>query len=241
MKLLVAFLCLLALGCAAATASGDGIVPAEGPWHGTTSAGLPVAFEVHTGQVTGIRFRFKWGFCGTYEATPSGPSPIAPNGSWKGEDSRGQIIEATFVAPDRAEGKVTALSRELPGCPETHASFVAEPGAAVFEEAESVVLADVRKRKLVHEPTHLVLKANGAFRFDGLRWQGFGEPVAHASGRASIRCLRCRHRALWRPRVGVWLNALTPQGDYRVYLHVHYVLQGAVPPGFRHQGGRFLE
>src|SRR6476620_11707608 len=112
--------CALAFVCAitTTTAQADGLVPVEGPWHGTTSAGLPVGFEVRAGQVVDIRFRFKWGFCGTYEATPSGPSPIGPDGSWKGEDTRGQIIEGAFVVPDRVEGKVTAVSRMLPGCPE---------------------------------------------------------------------------------------------------------------------------
>src|ERR1700733_3054240 len=129
MRGIVALTCALVLGCGVTAARADVVVPAEGPWHGTTSAGLPVAFEVRAGQVVDIRFRFKWGFCGTYEATPSGPSPIGADGSWKGEDTRGQIIEAAFVAPDRVEGKVTAVSRMLPGCPETHATFTAEPGA----------------------------------------------------------------------------------------------------------------
>jgi hypothetical protein len=238
----VAVALIVAVAAGAPAARADAVVPAEGPWHGTTSAGLPVAFEVSGGQVSNIRFRFKWGFCGTYEATPSGPSPIGADGSWKGEDSRGQIIEGTFLAPDRAEGKVTAVSRELPGCPETHATFSAEPGAATFEQAESVVLANVRRRRLVHAPSTMVLKRDGSFGFYDLHWQGFGEGVAHATGRAYLRrsCRGCRPEVK-RPRVTVTLNELTQQGDYRVYLHVHYVIDGAVPRGFRHQGGRFLE
>ena len=63
--------------------------------------------------------------------------PIEADGHWKFTDSRGPWIEATFVASDRAEGTVTAPSRELPGCPETHATFVAEPGEGPFEQAPS--------------------------------------------------------------------------------------------------------
>jgi hypothetical protein len=34
---------VLACGVLAAGAGADGVVPAEGPWHATTSAGLPVS------------------------------------------------------------------------------------------------------------------------------------------------------------------------------------------------------
>jgi hypothetical protein len=249
MRSLVAFTCVLALACAAtaglgaASASADAVVPAEGPWHGTTSAGLPVAFEVHAGQVEHIRFRFKWGFCGTYEATPSGPSPIGADGSWKGEDTRGQMIEGAFVAPDRAEGKVTAVSRMLPGCPETHATFVAEPGAATFEQAEAVVRANVVTRRLVSEPAGMTLKRDGSLRFYRLEWQNFGEGVARGVGKAFLRhgCRRCRDKVVRRPKVVIYLNELTQQGDYRVYLHYNYRFVGSIPPGFRRNGGGLLE
>jgi hypothetical protein len=243
MRGIVALMCVLVLGCAAATAQADGVVPVEGPWHGTTSAGLPVGFEVRAGQVVDIRFRFKWGFCGTYEATPSGPSPIGPDGSWKGEDTRGQIIEGAFVAPDRVEGKVTAVSRMLPGCPETHATFVAEPGAAPFEQAEAVVRANVVTRRLVQEPARMTLKRDGSLQFYRLEWQNFGEGVARGVGKAFLRsgCRRCRDKVVRRPKVVVYLNELTQQGDYRVYLHVHYRFVGSIPPGFARHGSRILE
>jgi hypothetical protein len=237
----IALLAVVAAGAPAARA--DAVVPAEGPWHGTTSAGLPVAFEVRAGQVVDIRFRFKWGFCGTYEATPSGPSPIGADGSWKGEDTRGQIIEAAFVAPDRAEGKVTAVSRMLPGCPETHATFVAEPGAATFEQAEAVVRANVVTRRLVSEPAGMTLKRDGSLRFYRLEWQNFGEGVARGVGKAFLRsgCRRCRDKVVRRPKVVVYLNELTQQGDYRVYLHASYRFVGPIPPDFARHGSRILE
>ncbi|MBS1879306.1 MAG: hypothetical protein JST31_07330 [Actinobacteria bacterium] len=224
-------------------AGAEGVVPTQGPWHGTTSAGLPVAFEVSGGEVTGIRFRFRWGFCGTYEAAPSAGSVIEPSGRWTGEDSRGQIIEATFVAPDRAEGTVTSLGRMLPGCPETHASFSAEPGAAPFEQAEAVVRANVVSGRLVSSPAGINLRRNGSLRFYRLRWQNFGEPVARAAGWAFLRhgCRRCRDKVVRRARVVVYLNELTPQGDHRVYLHYRYELRGPIPPGFSRSGGGLLE
>ena len=243
MRGMVALSCALVLGCGAAAAQADGIVPVEGPWHATSSAGLPVSFEVTAGQVVKPRFRFKWGFCGTFESESGPPVPIEPNGHWKHVESQGPFIEATFVAPDRAEGTITAPSRELPGCPETHATFTAEPGAAPFEQAESVVLADVRTRRLVHEPTGMRLKRDGSLQLYDLRWNGFGEPVAHATGRAHLRrgCRRCPDRVVRRPRVTVLLNELTQQGDYRVYLHIRYDFRGPIPPGFAHHGSRILE
>jgi hypothetical protein len=243
MRWLAALTCALALGCGAATTAADGVVPVEGPWHAKTSAGLPVSFEVSPGKVVNPRFRFKWGFCGTFESEPGPPVPIEPNGHWKHVEGQGPFIEATFVAPDRAEGTVTAPSRELPGCPETHATFVAEPGAVPFEEAESVVLANARSRHLVHKPVQMILKRDGSFGAYGLRWRGFGEPVARATGRAYIRvgCRRCANRVVRRPCVTLLLDELTQQGNYRVYLHLRYDLHGPIPHGFARHGSRLLE
>lgn len=243
MRGMVALTCALVLGCGAGSARADGVVPVEGPWHAKTSAGLPVSFEVTAGQVVHPRFRFRWGFCGTFESGTGGAVPIEPSGHWKYVDGPGPFVEATFVAPDRAEGTVTAPSRELPGCPETHATFAAEPGEAPFEQAESVVLADVRSRRLVHEPSGMGLKRDGSLQLYGLHWRDFGEPVAHATGRAYLRsgCRRCSDRVVRRPRVTVLLNELTQQGDYRVYLHIRYDFHGPIPRGFSHHGSRILE
>lgn len=241
--LICALVLVLGLGSAAAAAQADGIVPTEGPWHATTSAGLPISFEVSGNQVANARFRFRWGFCGTFESELGPPVPIDSNGHWKHVEGQGPFIEATFVAPDRAEGTVTAPSRMLPGCPETHATFVAEPGEGPFEQAPAVVRADVRERRLVHKPTGMLLKRDGSLKLYGLRWNGFGEPTAHATGRAYLRrgCRRCPDRAVRRPRVTVLLNELTQQGDYRVYLHIRYDFHGPIPPGFARHGSRILE
>jgi len=240
---IAALTCALVLGCGAASAGADAVVPVAGPWHATTSAGLPVTFEASAGQVLNSRFRFRWGFCGTFETASQSSVPIEPNGHWKYLDPRGPWIEGTFVAPDRAEGTVTAPSRMLPGCPETKATFVAEPGEAPFEQAEAVVRADVRTRSLVHAPKNMGLKRDGSLQLYDLHWRDFGEPVAHASGRAYLRrgCSGCRDREVRRPRVSLLLNELTQQGDYRVYLQIRYTFHGPIPHGFARHGSRILE
>lgn len=73
-----------------------------------------------------LRFKFEWGFCGTFESSGNSAA-IDANGHWVFEDPRGQTVEGTFVAPDRVEGKIVSLERELPGCPRTEATFTAAP------------------------------------------------------------------------------------------------------------------
>jgi hypothetical protein len=117
---------VLVLGSASARA--DGIVPVEGSWAGKSSAGLPVHFGVAGGHVVNPRFKFNWGFCGTFESNwPGVEFEIDPAGHWAVEDSRGQTLEATFVAPNRVEGTIVAVERMLPGCPRTEATFTAAP------------------------------------------------------------------------------------------------------------------
>lgn len=213
------------------------ILPVAGPWHAMTSAGLPVSFEVGAGKVIEPRFRFKWGFCGIFGSELGPPVPIEPEAHWKYLEGQGAFIEATFVAPDRAEGTVTAPSRMLPGCPETHASFVAEPGPGPFAFAEAVVHADARNQRLVHAPQEMVLNQHGSLRFYGLHWRGFEESPARGVGRAYVKA----RGVVRRPRVTVTLSDLAEKGESRVYGRVQWVLRGPVPPGVRHQGERFLE
>jgi hypothetical protein len=109
-------------------AAAEGIVPVEGSWKGVTSAGLPVGFGVSGGRVVDTRFRFRWGFCGTFESRdPSADLTIDPAGHWVYQDPRGQTFEGTFLAPDLVEGKVLSVGRQLPGCPATEATFTASP------------------------------------------------------------------------------------------------------------------
>lgn len=243
MRRIAALSCVLIFACAAPIARAEGVVPAEGKWHATTSAGLPISFEVGGGQLLNARFRFHWGFCGSFESAIEAAVPIEPNGHWKYVDPRGPFAEGTFVAPDRTEGTVVAPSRQLPGCPETKATFVAMPGEAPFERAEAVVRDNVRTRHFSASPRTMILAGDGHFRLYSLRWHGFGEPVAHAVGRAFLRrgCRGCPGREVRRPRISVLLNNLTQQGEYRVYLHLRYTIHGRVPRGFSRHGSRFLE
>jgi hypothetical protein len=234
---IVAVLASAALaGFAAADVNADGVVPIEGAWHATTSVGLPVRFNVEGGQVAGYRFRFNWGFCGTYTSEGGPPAPIESDGHWKYVEGPETFIEATFVAPDRAEGVVGAPSRMTPGCPQTRATFVAEPGVVPFTEPKVEVLADVRSRHYEHAPREMVLKSDGSFRFTGLHWRGWGEPVAHASGRAYIR----KSGVVRRPRATVTLSELQETGEGKVYYELHYVLRGRLPVGRHHRGEFWL-
>jgi hypothetical protein len=233
----------LALAGGARSAEAD-VAPVEGLWHATTSAGLPVAFEVSGGQIINPHFRFRWGFCGSFEQGPVGSAAIEqPRAHWKYVGTNGPYIEATFTAPDRAEGNVIAPGRMLPSCPETKATFVAEPGAAPFPLAPAVVRNNVNTRKFVTEPHNMLMKRDGSFRFYDLEWQGFGEDTATATGRAFLRsgCQRCRNKVVRRPRVTVELSELTQQGNSRVYLIAEWTFHGPIPPGFRRHGERFLE
>jgi hypothetical protein len=227
---------VLACGVLTAGAGADGVAPTEGPWHATTSAGLPVSFEVVGGQVLNIQFRFKWGFCGTYTSHP-GLAAIEANGHWKAEDGAGPYIEGTFTAPDRAEGIAVAPSRMTPGCPHTQEIFTAEPGAAPFKEPEVVVLATVGKGRYAKEPKTMVLKRDGSMRFEHLHWHHWGGEVTHATGRAVIAVGRVTRR----PRVSVTLEEPVEGGEQSVYLFLRYTLKGRVPPGFRHKGERLME
>jgi hypothetical protein len=242
MRGFVALTCALALGCGAAGARAEGIVPVEGPWSAETSAGLPVSFEVKQGHVVEARFKFRWGFCGTYESALTNNVAIEPSGHWKYLDPRGPWIEATFVAPDRAEGTVVAPSRMLPGCPETHASFAATPGALPPPPPTEVrVKNSINSDHLAKRPHKIVLSHNGSFYLYGLRWQSFGGPVARATGTAYTRsCRTCAVVQVERPRVTVRLVRLVPRGEFRIYQRLQFFLHGPLPEGFYHRGYQSL-
>lgn len=120
----IAVVLVLAVGASGAR----GAAPLEGSWKGETSAGLPIYFGVAGGQVVNLRFKFKWGFCGTFELqSPGTPLAVDPNGHWVYQDPRGQTLDATFVAADRAEGTLVSVERMLPSCPRSEATFAAAP------------------------------------------------------------------------------------------------------------------
>jgi hypothetical protein len=219
---------------AASSAHAEGIVPAEGGWVATTSVGLPVSFEVKEGNVLNAHFGFNWGYCGAYESHLPNTDPIDADGRWSFEDSRGQTIEATFVAPDRAEGTVVAVERELPSCPHTHATFVAAPGdVPPVVKPQIFAVQNAYTGHLSRHPSEIILAKNAAFAFYGLRWKSYGGPKAQASGWAGIH----RGERRWRPRASVRLSSLVEDEPGKwVYSRLRYVLRGPVPPGFGRRG-----
>ncbi|HET9186133.1 MAG TPA: hypothetical protein VFN82_08285 [Solirubrobacterales bacterium] len=70
----------LALACPATGARAEALAPVEGGWVARTSAGLPVSFEVKEGTVRNAHFRFRWGFCGTFESHLPNTDPIDATG-----------------------------------------------------------------------------------------------------------------------------------------------------------------
>jgi hypothetical protein len=235
-----AMLCLLATLCSASVARAEGIVPVEGGWVATTSAGLPVSFEVKEGNVLDAHFRFSWGFCGTYESHLPNTDPIDANGHWSFLDSRGQTIEGTFVAPDRVEGTVDAAERELPGCPHTRATFVAAPGEIPpYVKPQAFAVQSVKTGHLARRPSEIVLGLgkHGSLSFHGLRWRSFGGRKAYAVGRAQIR----KGGREWHPLASLRLSFLVEDGpDKRIYSVVRYALRGPVPRGFARHNFRIV-
>jgi hypothetical protein len=78
--------------------------------------------------VVNTRFKFEWGFCGTFESHSSSASlEVDPDGHWVFEDPRGQTLAGTFAAPDRVEGTLVSVERQTPSCPRTEATFTAAP------------------------------------------------------------------------------------------------------------------
>jgi len=126
---IVALIALIVLAIGVASAQAEGVVPVEGSWGGESSDGLPVHFGVAGGHVVNTRFKFEWGFCGTFESlAPFADVEVDSAGHWVFEDPRGQTIEGTFVAPDRVSGKIVSLETTgLPGCTRKVVGFNARP------------------------------------------------------------------------------------------------------------------
>jgi hypothetical protein len=233
-----AMLCLLVCAGSVSVVKAEGIVPVEGGWVATTSVGLPVSFEVKEGNVLNAHFGFNWGFCGSYESHLPNADPIDAGGHWSFLDSRGQTIEGTFVAPDRVEGTVIAVERELPGCPHTRATFVAAPGEVPpYVKPQVFAVQNANTGHVSRRPSEIALGKHGSFSFYGLKWRSFGARRAYATGKAEIH----KGKREWNPRASVRLSSLIEDGpDKRIYSIVRYVLRGSVPRGFAHHGFRVV-
>jgi hypothetical protein len=242
MRRLAAIACMLALGIGASSARAAAVTPVEGIWHATTSAGLPVTFEVSGSQILNPHFRYRWGFCGSVDSEPFIlPTPIEADGHWRHEEGRGAWVEATFTAPDRAEGSVNTPGRMTPSCPATHATFVAEPGPPP-PPPKTFVVDDVRSGHLAEEPRRMVLAGGRVRIFELDEWFEYGEPRPIAGGRALLRrCRHCPNPEVRRPKAFIYLSHLTARNGYRVYERIRWVFRGAVPRGFAHHGSVLLE
>lgn len=234
MKAAAALLSALALVCCAASVRAEGAVPVEGRWTGRTSAALPVSFEVKEGQIVEARFRFHWGYCGTFESAlgmRSVETTIDANGHWKYIDSRGPFMEGTFVAPDRVEGAVIAPPRSFPSCPSSEATFQAVPGELPPPgEAGVLAVRSVVSGALARRPHKVDPEEGNQFYFYAIQWQSFGGPVARATARAYTRGCCGPNEEVKRPRATLRLTHLTRRGDNRVYARLHYVLHGPLVP-----------
>lgn len=199
--------------------------PVEGGWGGRTSDALAVSFTVREGEIEDARFTFTWGFCGDFESALPNLEPIRADGSWAYHDTRGPKIEATFLAPDRVVGTVTAPSRELPGCPKSEATFVARPGPV---PPPPQVLIPTGEGLAAH-PRRIVVPGTGSrpgpWSFYGLRWARIGLGEARASGRALIGA---RGEVVRAPAT-IYLERPVDRDGYRAFRLLRYRLEGPLP------------
>jgi hypothetical protein len=238
--ILLAAVALISTPGALSDALAESVVPVEGRWSGATEAGQPVSFEVKEGQVVNARFRFRWGFCETFESAEPKSVGIDPSGHWKYLDTRGPWMEGTFGGVDHLEGVVVAPERSFPSCPEAEVSFQAapgEPGSAGKPTVRAVfdrVTGALAKRPHEIVPFESFPFERNPFYLYALRWKSFGGSVARATGRAyTRRDFEYRDGSeVKRRRVTLRLSHLVRIGDNLVYARLQYVLRGPVANGF---------
>jgi hypothetical protein len=232
---------LVALAAAAPGAAAETPAPVEGAWSATTSAGLPVYFEISGGKVVNASFFFKAGFCGGSGDVGSNEESIDASGHWfystQGFVGSEPYVEGNFVAPDRVEGEVIAPAREFPGCPGTIATFVATPGAPAISERAVVAIDDPVRQTFEPRPYEIVLRQGGRrFLLEGLRWKPYGGRVAVAHGYFHTQGMKRKTR----PAVTVRLSDLVPWGNFLIYKTLRFDVHGGVPKGFRRSGRRVM-
>jgi hypothetical protein len=217
------------------SAAAEGVVPVEGGWVGMSSDQFPVTFYVVGGQVVDAHFSFKWGFCGAFSSTNSNKDPIDPAaGTWSYLDPHGPHIEGTFVGPETVEGKVVAPTRELPGCPETVATFTAAPGIVPPppkpRHLKTLAVDSFKPIRHSERPHTIVLDFYDLAGLYDLHWASFGGRAAHGSGRALIE----GRNHVFRPHVRLTLSDPTVSENhrYREYAFLTFGVHGPVPHGF---------
>jgi len=218
----------------AASARAETVVPVEGPWTGATSVGLAVNFNVEGGNVVDAHFGFHWGYCGDFQSHEPNVDPIDPEGHWSFPSPEGQTIEGTFVAPNRVEGTIVTVERELPGCPETRATFIAIPGETPPPTppqyyAVTNVITGFEQRM----PREMTLRKGLRFWLWQVKWTNWGKSVAYGNGHASIM----RFKKRWNPAVHVRLSRPIADGPHkRLYSVMRWTLTGPVPARFPRHG-----
>jgi hypothetical protein len=232
---------LVALAAAASCAAAETPVPVAGPWSATTSAGLPVYFEVSDGKVVNTSFFFKQGFCGGSGYVSANEESIDASDHWfyspEGFIGSDPYVQGNFVAPDRLEGEVIAPTREFPGCPGTIATFVATPGAPAISERVVVAIEDPLLQTFAPRPYGIDLRQGGRpFQLEALRWKPYGGRVAVAHGYFHTRGIKRKER----PAVTVRLSDLVPWGNFLIYKTLRFEVHGQVPKGFRRSGRRVM-
>jgi hypothetical protein len=224
----------LALTIAPALARAESPAPVQGPWSGVTALGLPVHFTVVDSTVVGATFGFHWGFCGDVEGQSAGPATISPEGKWSLEDSRGAGIEGTVVAPDKIEGVVTAQERMTPSCPATSAPFTAIPGEVPPPAPlQYYAVANTTSGSQLRQPAEIGLGRFISFYVYHLAWSGWGEPVARATGEATVR----QFKKEYEPTVKLTLSKPIADGPgKRLYSYLRFTLAGPIPPKYPRTG-----
>lgn len=225
---------LVALALVTPGARAEAVVPVAGPWTGATSVGLPVHFSVEGGNVVNASFGFHWGECGNFTSRDPNLDPIDPEGNWSFANSEGQTIEGRFVAADRVEGTIRSVERELPGCPSTHATFVAIPGeVGPPVPAQYYAVQTVRTGYEERLPWTLYIGKVDGFWFYHLHWRDWGKSVTYAHGQSEIR----RFKKHWVVKVHVRLSRPVPDGPHkRLYSVMRWWLSGRLPPHFPPRG-----
>jgi hypothetical protein len=215
-------------------ARAEGVTPVEGPWTGITSVGLPVHFTVEGGNVVDVHWGFHYGECGNDESHTSNVVPIDAAGHWSFEDSTEASIEGTFVAAEKVEGTVSVVERMLPGCPATHATFVAIPGEKPPPyPPQYFAVTNVKTGYQERLPYTMPINPSYKLWLYRLKWRNWGTPVALGRGWAEIR----RFKKEWNPEVHVRLSRPIPDGPHkRLYSVMRWTLSGYVPPRFPRHG-----
>jgi hypothetical protein len=224
----------LGLVGAVGSAGAEALVPVEGSWSGTTSVGLPVSFRVEAGNVVDAHFGFHWGYCGNFTSDESNTDPIDPESRWSFDSPEGQTIEGAFTAPERVEGSVATVGRMTPGCPATHATFIAIRGKVPPPTPpQYFMVVNTEGGSQLRLPEEVYLGRFISFLLFHMQWSDWGKNVAYGTGNASIR----KFKREWTTKARVEMSRPIPDGTrQRLYSLLRFSLQGRLPAHYPRTG-----